>query len=372
VRPHSPLTRLGLAVTATLLGLATVTSVATADPTADPTTDPSTAEPSSSEPAQPSSSPAPPSSAPETPPSTDTPTTAPVATDVGEPGATRPLNSVLTVTMAFTKDTYGEDEAPVVRVALTNKGDMPLTDIVATCDHGESYPNLTGTGDGWGALAGDGVAIPAGTTKAVAVTEPMPAPAADFGHVRVDCAFRQSNVDYGANPRARAEAAVPGQLAEFSGEITDNDPAASRAGFRVLLFGKGGHCPVVAEGTSDAAGRFSLGQLPVGQYEMYVVPPSAHWFFKYGNHVPVDVIANRDNDNYVVWVYEDDHDNANLERQPNCAGGGPTTSPPAPQGSATPDLAHTGVNLALPGFAGTVALLLGAGALLLTRRRRTG
>ena len=448
-------TRLGLALTAALLGLATPAAVATADPSAPP----------SSEPAQPPSSEVPPPSEPEAPgdapgaalddlrvtvtfdkPSyaTDEKITATVTVTntgtealttagsfprrpdrvaldenpfttltldagasltrvvtgvVGDPDVTtatlyvrfggvadhrefsfpvpitreaetsRPLNSMLAVTLAFTEDGYGAEEAPVVRVTLTNKGDRRLDRIVAACEHDGSAPDLTGTGEGWGALADDGVTIPAGTTKVIAVSEPMPAAARDFGYVRVDCAFKQSDVDYGANPWGRAEAAVAGQLAEFAGGITNNDPGAARAGFRVLLFAKGGACPVIAEGTSDAAGRFSLGMLPVGQYEMYVVPPSAHWFFKYGNHVPVDVIANRDNDDYRVWVYEADHDNLDLAQPPECAGGGPA-GPPAPQGSAAPGLAHTGTDLVAPGVGGVAALLLGAGALLLTRRRR--
>ncbi|MFL6121741.1 carboxypeptidase-like regulatory domain-containing protein [Actinophytocola sp.] len=373
--PNSPLTRLGLAVTATLLGLATVTAAATADPT-DPSAPPTSgpAQPpstSASGPAEPpSSQPAAPPSETETPPSSDGSSPVPTTSESDVDGVpARPLNAVLAVTMEFNKNTYRADEIPTVRVRLTNKDNMALTGIVAVCEHGGSEPNLTGEGKGWGALAGDGVTIPGGATKAVEVYEAMPAPAADVGYVRVDCAFAQSGVDYGANPRARAEAAVPGRLAEFSGEITNNDPAPSRAGFRVLLTRKG--CPVVAEGTSDAAGRFSLGQLPVGRYELYVVPPSAHWFFKYGNHVPVDVIANRDNDYYVVQVWEDDHDNPDLAQPPNCTGAGtPTTNPPAPRGSSTPGLAHTGANLVLPGLAGVFALLLGTGALLFTRRRK--
>jgi hypothetical protein len=167
------LTRLGLAVTATLLGLAAVTAVATADPT-DPA---------------------------------------------------RPLNSVLAVTLTFNKTTYRPEEIPTVRVRLTNKDNLPLTGIVAVCEHGESEPNLTGAGRGWGALAGGGVTIPGGMTKVVEVYEAMPALAAAVGHVRVDCAFAQSGVDYGANPRARAEAAVPGGAATSPGTPTTNPPA---------------------------------------------------------------------------------------------------------------------------------------------------
>jgi LPXTG-motif cell wall-anchored protein len=469
VRSNRTMARLGLAVTAGLLGLATVTAVATADPT-----DPSSPAPTSSPAPGTTSSteePPPSSSEQETPPGDDPPAeqlqdlqvtatfdetsyvtgervTATVTVEntgaepittvasfprhsdmvkpdgnpiadvtldagasvtrtvtgaVGDPDLTaaklyvrlgseavhrdfsfpvkvtpksddRPLNTVLAVSTEFTKDTYAKDDAPTVRVTLTNKSHLALTSIVATCEHREPFPNLTG--EGWGELSGGGMTIPADSTKVVEVTEAMPATSYDYGYVRVDCVFRQAGVDYGGNPSASDEAAVPGQSAEFSGEITNNDPQASRAGFRVILTHKGGGCPIVGEDTSDVAGRFSLGVLPVGQYEMFVVPPDKHWVFKYGNHVPVDVIANRDNDYYLIWVYGGVGDNPSLE-QPPCGGpggsggpGGPGGNPPAPQGSALPDLAYTGASLVLPGLAGMVALLLGGGALLLSRRRR--
>jgi len=460
VRSNRTMARLGLAVTAGLLGLATVTAVATADPT-DPSSPPPT---SSSEPEAPPSSSTenPPSSEPETPPADelkdlrvtatfDQPSYLPdekitatvtventgaepvttsgsfpshadmvelvpdedptmdVTLDAGAsvtrevtgavaaPGTAklyvrfgqrefsfpvkvtrksddRPLNTVLAVSTEFTKDTYAKDDTPTVRVTLTNKGHLPLTSIVATCEHREPFPNLTG--EDWGELSGGGMTIPADSTKVVEVTEAMPATAYDHGYVRVDCVFGQSGVDYGANPRASDEAAVPGQSAVFHGQITTNDVGASISGFRVILTQKGGGCPIVGEDTSDVAGRFSLGQLPVGQYDMFVVPPDKHWVFKYGNHVPVDVITNRDGDSYLIWVYRGIGDNPSLEQPPACGGpggpGGPGGNPPAPQGGTLPDLAYTGASLVLPGLAGMVALLLGGGALLLTRRRRAG
>jgi LPXTG-motif cell wall-anchored protein len=465
VRSNRTMARLGLAVTAGLLGLATVTAVATADPT-DPSS-PTPTPTSSSEPETPPSSSTenPPSSEPGTPPAEELPdlrVTAtfdqpsylpgekitatvtventgaePVTTSgsfpshadmvtlvpdedptmdvtldagasvtrevtgaVAAPGTAklyvrfgseavhrdfsfpvkvtqktddRPLNTVLAVSTEFTKDTYAKDDAPTVRVTLTNKSHLPLTSIIATCEHREPFPNLTG--EGWGDLSGGGMTIPADSTKVVEVTEAMPATSYDYGYVRVDCVFRESGVDYGANPQASDEAAVPGQSAEFSGQITTNEIGASLSGFRVILTHKDGGCPIVGEDTSDVAGRFSLGVLPVGQYDMYVVPPDKHWVFKYGNHVPVDVIANRDGDYYLIWVYGGIGDNPDLE-QPPCGGpggpGGPGGNPPAPQGSALPDLAYTGASLVLPGLAGMVALLLGGGALLLSRRRRAG
>jgi len=450
--------RLGLALTAALLGLA-VTAVATADPV-DPSSPPTSSSPEPGSPPS-SSTENPPSSAPETPPAEeprdlrvtatfDQPSYLPgkkitatvtventgaepvttsgsfpshadmveltpgedpamdvtldagarvsreVTGTVADPGTARlyvrfgqreysfpvritgkatqperPLNTVLAVSTEFTRDTYAKEDAPTVRVTLTNKGRLLLTGIVATCEHREPYPNLTG--GGWAGLSDGGVTIPADSSKVVEVTEAMPATAYDFGYVRVDCAFGQSGVDYGANPRTSDQASVPGQVAEFSGQITNNDPGASRAGFRVLLTHKGGGCPIVGEDTSDPAGRFSLGPLPVGQYDMFVVPPDKHWVFKYGNHVPVDVVANRDGDDYLVWVYGGVGDNPNLVPPPACAGpGGPGGNPPAPRGSALPDLAHTGASLVLPGLSGMAALLLGGGALLLARRRRAG
>ena len=345
---------LGLAVSTTLLGLVMATATATADPT-DPGSPPTS---SSSETATPPLETTPLPVDPEPP--TDPPPTS-------SPTAQRPLNSILGATMEFTKNTYTPDETPTVRVTLTNKDRLPLAGIVAICDSDDHYPNLTGTGDGWGALAGAGVTVPAGATRVLTVTEPMPANAADHGYVRVDCAFGQSGVDYGANPRASDQAAVPGQFADVTIEIA-NYGEGQLSGFRAVLTSGKDQCPVIAEATIGADGKATLEHVPAGMYHLYIVPPSTKWFFKHGNDVSAQVVANRDNVfSFAAWQQPDD--NPDLASPPMCAGPGPTTTAPAPQGGTPPTLANTGASVVPLGIAGLVALLLGGGALLLDRRR---
>lgn len=280
--------------------------------------------------------------------------------------AMRPLNSVLAVQMQFTKDSYTRGEAPTVKVTLTNKSDLSLPKIVAKCDHGPEHPNLTGKN--WGALTEGGVTVPPGTTTTVEVTEPMPALANNFGYVRVDCEFSQAGVDYGANPRASDEATFPGRKADLTVAVTTSGEAS---GFRVVLTKGKDECPVVAETKTGPDGKAILKDVPVGRYQLYVVPPTKKWFFKKGNTTGAEAVANRDNGyNFVAW--EQSEDNPALAQPPSCpGGGGPGTNPPAPQGSTGSGLAYTGASLVIPGIAGLIAVVAGIGVLALTRRRRT-
>ena len=119
----------------------------------------------------------------------------------------------LDVDLEFTKDTYRPDEAPTVRVRLTNKGDVRLNGIVATCHHADFLPNLTGKGGGWSDLAADGVTIPPNQTRVIEVTEPMPATASAHGYVAVDCDFGYpgvwENMNHDTSTRPTSPASSP-------------------------------------------------------------------------------------------------------------------------------------------------------------------
>jgi hypothetical protein len=284
----------------------------------------------------------------------------------------RPRLLDLEVDLAFTKDTYKPTEAPTVRVTLTNNGNAPVTEVVADCYHSPDGPGLTGTGAGWGDLAGSGATVPAKSTKVLTVTEPMPEQAQNFGFVSVDCLFGYAELIGDLdNPRASDEAAVPGRTGDLSGGISSTDGAAI-GGWRVVLTGKDGKCPIVAETKTDEKGRFALNDLPVGQYEVYVIPTTSKWLFKGSNHAPVTVVAGRDN-HVTFKAFPIDYDNT-LAPPPPCGDGdgGPGTNPPGPQGSPTPGLAYTGASMLVPGVVGLLALLAGIGTVLVTRRRRAG
>jgi hypothetical protein len=272
----------------------------------------------------------------------------------------------LDVDLEFTKDTYAPDEAPTVRVRLTNKGDVQLNGVVATCHHADFLPNLTGKGGGWSDLAADGVTIAPNRTRVLEVTEPMPANASAHGYVAVDCTFSYPGVWENMN-HDRDEASVPGQFAEVTGVITSS-PGVDLSGFRIVLASADGACPITAQGKSSADGQVKLGRVPVGRYHAYAVPPTMRWWFKSGNNRAYDVSITQQNVIYfMAFPHPQEQD---LKLPPDCPGsGGPSGNPPAPQGSAGDGLANTGASLVLPGIAGLLALLAGLGTVLLTRKR---
>jgi hypothetical protein len=287
---------------------------------------------------------------------------------------TRQELSQLAVDLEFGGDTYTPTEMPTVRVTLTNNSDLPLTGIVARCNSTEGGPGLTGATAGWGALAGDGLAIAPHTTTVLKVSEPMPAAAHDYGYVQVDCEFAYKDMWSSGSPRDTDRATVPGQFAEVTGQIRTYPEDVDLSGFRVVVTAAGGQCPIIAEAVTGKDGRFSLGKLPAGRYHYYVVPPPPGWWFKFNNHGETDVVANRPNE----WSFltAPNGDNGSIVQPPNCPGnpggpGTPGTNPPAPQGSAGTGLAYTGASMLVPGIAGLLALLAGTGAVLVTRRRRT-
>lgn len=276
----------------------------------------------------------------------------------------------LSADLAFTKDTYARNEAPTVRVVLTNGGDHPLTGIVARCDRAGMGPSLTGRGPGWGALAGDGVTVPAHSTLTLNVTEPMPAAAYDHGYVVVGCDFGHRDVDdLDHDPSDSDQAAVPGQRSDLTGDVV-NDRGAGVAGVRLVLVREGGGCPV-AETTTDATGKFAFRQIPVGTYLVYVFPTSG-WHVTYDNPTGTDVVGGIES-RVVIDLTPGDGPAPTLPDCPTGGGtGSPTTAPPAPQARTAPaPLAETGASIAGPGILGLLALLTGVATVLATRRRQT-
>ena len=85
-----------------------------------------------------------------------------------------PVSNALSASMAFDKPSYTPAEEVGLNVTLTNRGSVPLTGVVAVCTTGTGY--LSGTGEGWKALRPDGagVALAAGETKVVRVTDSVP------------------------------------------------------------------------------------------------------------------------------------------------------------------------------------------------------
>lgn len=291
----------------------------------------------------------------------------------------------LVPTLEFTKDTYAPDEAPVVRVTLTNTSDLVLSGIVATCNRAGSSTSLNGTGEGWGALAGDGVDLAPRSTSVLEVTEPMPPRAHSAGMVTVGCEFGYPAVESAYNPASADTAAVPGMRNDLVGTVVHGKTGF--AGVRLVLmpdleFMPLARCAVIAETTTGADGTFAFRQVPVGIYLVYPYPP-AGWQMEYAPGEPsrTDVSGEGESRMYMSVV----PGNAAPPALPTCLTGGgtgpttttpppatpTTTTRPAPQGARAPRLADTGVSILAPGVTGLLALLAGTGLVLAGRRRRT-
>lgn len=278
--------------------------------------------------------------------------------------AVNPISG-LTVDLEFAKDIYARDEAVIVRVTLTNSGTVPLHGIIANCNRAGFANELNGTGPGWGDLSGDGVTVAPKSTQVVAVTEPMPAAAFDYGYVVVACDFGYAGVDADTNPSDHDEAAVPGQVGDATGMVADAE--IGMAGVRVVLVGENG-CPA-GDVTTDRNGRFAFQKVPVGRYDVYVFPPTG-WRAEHDNPTETFVVGH-----FPSFVYiELEEGLAPAPILPNCGGPIATPSPaPRPQARTAPNnnLADTGASIAGPAVVGALALLTGAGAVLATRRRRS-
>ncbi|HEX6352146.1 hypothetical protein [Actinophytocola sp.] len=279
--------------------------------------------------------------------------------------AVGPLSG-LTVDMEFTKETYARDEAPVVRVTLVNSGDRTLHGIVANCNRGGSSHELAGTGPGWGALADDGLTLAPHSTTVLEVTEPMPEFAYEYGDVFVLCDFGYEGVDELSNPSDFDRALVPGQRGDVEGSIRAEGTGI--AGVRVVLVLQDGACPV-AETVSDAAGRFAFKLVPVGIYDVYLFTPTG-WRVTYENPTSMQVIGHGTASLYL----EVEQGTAVPPTLPNCPSGTPAPANPAPVAQARPApkpaLAYTGASIAAPAIVGGLALLVGTGAVVATRRRK--
>lgn len=296
------------------------------------------------------------------------------AITVGESGvdgllfrAVRPLTE-LDVDLEFAEDTYGKDDTPTVNVTLTNKGDLPLTGILAYCNRGGGSQGMQGAGPGWGALAEGGVDIAPHSTLKLEVSEPMPAGAYDYGRVTVGCDFGYQGIEEG-NPSDTDFADVPGMRGTITGFVGHGETGL--AGVRVVLVAEA-HCPIVAEATTGADGRFTMAQVPVGEYDMYLYPPKG-WRVEYDNPTHTGLFGAGPAD-HGIGVVPGEAPAPELPEQPaDCTPSTPTTTTtaPAPQGSPAPSgLASTGASIGTPVAIGVLALLAGVGALLVTRRRR--
>ncbi|WP_242545866.1 hypothetical protein [Amycolatopsis sp. MtRt-6] len=119
----------------------------------------------------------------------------------------------------------------------------------------------------------------------------MPDAARDSGVVAAYCDFGYREVDFGERPNASASAAVPGVKATVNGQMSyyrRGQPTQFIAGAKVVLVSDR-HCPVTAEQTTDAEGRYGFRDaVPGPKYQLYVLPP-AGWKVRGENPISIYV-----------------------------------------------------------------------------------
>jgi len=298
--------------------------------------------------------------------------------------AVPPLNGALKASMAFTQDSYQVGDLAHLAVTLSNSGPIPLTGIVASCNRIGSDVAFKGDGPGWGDLGNTaaGVTIAPGQTRTFDVTERVPEAARNSGVITADCDFGYREVGIGEHPTASASAAVPGVKATVVGDVGYYKRGEARqglAGVKVVLVSDR-HCPVTAEQTTDAEGRFEFHDVVPGpKYQLYALLPKG-WQSRFLNPVPIYVRGPADSP-VEVRIYAEPGD-APLPTVPtnpaDCTAGAPTTTT-TPTGAAGGTgggqsggggLASTGVDAFSLGALALAALALGGGLVFGARRRR--
>ncbi|MFD0205490.1 MULTISPECIES: hypothetical protein [Saccharothrix] len=195
--------------------------------------------------------------------------------DLAIPTAT-PVSDVLTARLELDRDTYGRDYQVNVRITLANSGTVPLTGVVAVCNHAGEPHVLDGTGPGWAPLAvgGPGTTVGAGETKVLVVTDVVPQRAYERGFLFAECNFGNHGTHedgyVGSSDSARVVGArgdATGLLRYYSGQ----GPETPLAGVRLLALDRFG--VPVAEAVSGDDGEWRFVNLPVGDYDVLVLGP---------------------------------------------------------------------------------------------------
>ncbi|MEV4314007.1 hypothetical protein [Actinocrispum sp. NPDC049592] len=278
-----------------------------------------------------------------------------------------PLNGALKASVEFTGDSYNVGDTAHLIVSLQNTGTTDMAGIVSSC----GPVGLTGTTPGWGDLAGDGVTIPAGTTKTLDVSDKVPDSARTWGYVGANCYFGYGR-DHERTTHAVAHDSAPlkGVFADYKADVR-NFPCHKGTGcrgnpvpgVRVVLVNEGA-CPIAGEGVTDANGIVTIKHIVPGtEYLAYLYPGQADWTGLPSNPVEVQVAVGAG-----AGVLEVGS-GAARPAQP-CAPASPSdVTPDAQAKPRTDELANTGVDVM--GLTGLGALVLfgGAGVLAAARRR---
>lgn len=287
--------------------------------------------------------------------------------------AVREVQQGLTVSLAFSQQSYRVNDRATAVVTLTNTSTVLFSDLTANC----MLPNLDPGQMDLGQLTPGrgGVTVPAGETRhypiAVAVTEQ----AMMIGHIRLRCAVGAPPIDNGPLAWHTAAARVPGGVAtRVTGVLgVSARPDRPLGNFGPPLPGAKVYLrdsitdAVVAWDVTDTNGHFTFCDLPVGPYSFGVVGPWRPW-----NMLSDFVVQAGEDGSPTHWIYvvrgPEQPDPGTGDTSSGCDGPPPAAAPR----SGVPELAATGPGVTRLALSGLLTLLIGTGLVLIARQRPNG
>ncbi|MEO6083470.1 MAG: carboxypeptidase regulatory-like domain-containing protein [Umezawaea sp.] len=275
--------------------------------------------------------------------------------EVPDPAAVPKLRALV----EFTADTFEATADATLKVTLNNDTGAPVT-AIARCDTAGDLHNDT---DGWGVLKldGPGVELKVNETKVIAITAPIPQAAKNRGQVAVECAVGPKVGT--AFVTSKDTAAVVGVLASPSGSLLQPDGKAV-ANTKIVLVDQDTAKPVT-RATTDADGKFTFINVPVGRYRPVVVGP-----WKVVDEGLYQVVRGSGEKHDIHVEPGPDVTDPEATTPPVTT---TTTTPPADGGGneqpAPDDLAYTGASVIGIALLGGLVLALGLGAVFIGRRR---
>ncbi|HEV7980720.1 hypothetical protein [Amycolatopsis sp.] len=196
----------------------------------------------------------------------------------------------LSVLARFDKLTYQPGETAAVSFKFRNWGPVDAVKV-ANDSGGAGSPSELEITDWGGVRYNEGITIRAGETVTVVLHGIVPTAAANVGKVAITLGFTAENGDSDpSNNIGDASASVPGATGTLTGDIlydsngnNQRDPGEGFEGLKITLVGLYDIERIVTA-YSDQDGKFRFDDLPVGEYEMRLIPPSG-WWLQYGGNV---------------------------------------------------------------------------------------
>jgi hypothetical protein len=191
----------------------------------------------------------------------------------------------------FDKLTYQVGETAAVSFKFKNWGSVDAVKVAIAFGGGGGFPSELDVTD-WGGLRhNEGITVRAGETVTAVMRGTVPGGAADVGKVTTSFGFNAENGDSDpSDNEGNGSASVPGATGSLTGSTLHDsngnnqlDPGEGFAGLKITLVGLYDIERIVTT-YSGQDGKFRFDGLPVGEYEMRLVPPPG-WWLQYGGNV---------------------------------------------------------------------------------------